>query len=126
MKKQNVGALRISEQFGFLWRLLPVLLFGVSLLLVKVWKEVALGDMNRQVFALRGQLAALEARHMQLDTEYRELTAFARIEREAAQRLGMVYGSTAGDIELRAGLVEPGRPVLQTEAQLQGARACTR
>ena len=126
MKKPVATPLRISEQFGFLWRLLPVLLLGVSLLLVKVWKEVALGDLGRQVFTMRRELAVLEARHMQLDTEYRELASFARIEREAREHLGMYHGATAGDITLRADLLEAGSAVLRSGTELQGARACQR
>jgi hypothetical protein len=85
-----VPPLRIREQFGFFWRLLPVLGLVIAALLFRVWKVLETDELRARVFKATRACASLEGELQIEQGLYLSQTAFGRIER-AGLELGLAW-----------------------------------
>ncbi|MDP2361427.1 MAG: hypothetical protein Q8O14_11885 [bacterium] len=116
-----VPPLVIREQFGFFWRLLPLLAVVVTALLFRVWKVLETDGLRTQVFRTTRACSSLEGELQIEQGFYLSHTAFGRIER-AGRALGLVWPEQSPHLIV----VDPGLArhdlSLETPLRRQGAR----
>jgi hypothetical protein len=85
-----VPPLSIREQFGFVWRLLPLVSVAIAALLFRVWKVLETDQLRTRVFKTTRICASLEGELQIEEGFYLAQTAFGRIER-AGREMGLVW-----------------------------------
>jgi len=85
-----VPPLSIREQFGFVWRLLPLVSLGIAILLFRVWKVLETDQLRTRVFRATRSCASLEGELQIEEGLHLAQTAFGRIEK-AGRGMGLVW-----------------------------------
>lgn len=87
---RQVPPLSIREQFGFVWRLLPLVSLGIVILLFRVWKVLETDQLRNHVFNATRVCASLEGELQIEEGVHLAQTAFGRIEK-AGRELGLAW-----------------------------------
>jgi len=88
--RNSVPPLSIRQQFGFVWRLLPLVGLALAALLFRVWKVLEMDQLRNQVFRATRTCASFEGELQIEQGTYLSRTAFGRIER-AGREQGLVW-----------------------------------